>query len=131
MQNSSRFSTILTFASLLLLSGCGEGWEVVRYTGNPYGERTAGTGIQYVRAVMNREKGPKLETQLEESAPKPVKEGHLEPKGAKVDFIPPEAVDKAEDSKKSEICTKHKKGHDNKALKVKDALPFFKKQQRK
>jgi hypothetical protein len=47
---------------ILMLTGCGEGYEISRYEGFPYGnERTAGTGIAYVRAKMMSEKGPVIE----------------------------------------------------------------------
>lgn len=52
----------------LALSACGgEGWEMRRTTVFPYGnQRTAGTGVEYVRASMMPARGPVLE------APKPV-----------------------------------------------------------
>ena len=44
---------------VLFLAGCGEGWEAKLYDGFPYGNlRTAGNGIEYVRARMMPEKGP-------------------------------------------------------------------------
>ncbi|MCB9990961.1 MAG: hypothetical protein H6867_06230 [Rhodospirillales bacterium] len=43
----------------LFLAGCGEGWESKLYNGFPYGNiRTAGHGVEYVRANMMPEKGP-------------------------------------------------------------------------
>ena len=52
---------LLSTLSPLALSACGEGYEVVPYHGVPYTEeRTAGWGVQYVRAHMLPEKGPVL-----------------------------------------------------------------------
>ncbi|NQZ14704.1 MAG: hypothetical protein HRT94_07770 [Alphaproteobacteria bacterium] len=56
-------------ASALMLTACGEdqGWVAVDYNGAPYGEeRTAGSGIKYVRAYMLPEKGPALDPIMEE-----------------------------------------------------------------
>lgn len=48
-------------AAILTLSACGEGWEAKRYEGFPYmNVRTAGPGIEYVRARLLPEKGPIL-----------------------------------------------------------------------
>lgn len=49
---------------ILLIAGCGDGWEVVKYTGFPYNdmERTAGSGVEYVRAKLMPEKGPIVES---------------------------------------------------------------------
>ncbi len=52
--------------SVLFLAGCGEGWVMQDYTGTPYGDRTAGKGVQYVRAKMLPEKGPVIEAEMEE-----------------------------------------------------------------
>ena len=56
---------------VLFLAGCGEGgWEMVPYTQVPYTlERTAGTGVAYVRAHMLPQKGPSLEPALPMSEP--------------------------------------------------------------
>ncbi|MBN8522077.1 MAG: hypothetical protein J0L77_09310 [Alphaproteobacteria bacterium] len=52
---------ILLATCALTLTGCGEGWEAKRYEGFPYmNERTAGPGIEYVRARLLPEKGPIL-----------------------------------------------------------------------
>lgn len=57
----------LVIASALMLSACGEGWVAVENNGVPYGEeRTAGSGIKYVRAYMLDEKGPVLDPIMEE-----------------------------------------------------------------
>lgn len=52
---------VLSTLAPLALSACGEGYEAVPYHGVPYTEeRTAGAGVQYVRAMMLPEKGPVL-----------------------------------------------------------------------
>jgi len=63
---SFRFgSLIFSGVALLGLSACGEGWEMVPYDGTPYGnERTAGSGVAYVRALLLPERGPNLETEM-------------------------------------------------------------------
>lgn len=54
-------SAVVGLTTLLSLSACGEGWEPKRYEGFPYmNERTAGPGVEYVRARMLPEKGPIL-----------------------------------------------------------------------
>lgn len=52
---------LLILVPLLFLSACGEGYEMVPYEGTPYGDRTAGKGVAYVRAKMAPQKGPVLE----------------------------------------------------------------------
>lgn len=83
-------SIIVVFAcaGALFLSACGDDYEVVRYTGSPYGnERTAGGGVAFVRAKMMPEKGPVLKG-LE--IPEELKAGEsVEPKP--VDKFPKEA----------------------------------------
>lgn len=74
----SASSTILRFSLLALplaLTACGEGWEAVRSDQIfPYGnQRTAGTGVMYVRANMMPEKEMKLEPVSEAHAPETVK----------------------------------------------------------
>lgn len=56
-------TTILLGASTLGLTACGEGWVPQEIRGRvPYTEeRTAGPGVEYVRAYLLPEKGPKLE----------------------------------------------------------------------
>ncbi|MCB9978889.1 MAG: hypothetical protein H6862_04725 [Rhodospirillales bacterium] len=66
------FLCILSTVPLLTLSACGDGWETVPYSGIPYGERTAGTGVQYVRKVMAREHGPILAPEMKKETPAPV-----------------------------------------------------------
>ncbi|MBI4030933.1 MAG: hypothetical protein HY370_04600 [Proteobacteria bacterium] len=60
-------SFILLTGSCVVLSGCGDGWEMRPYEGVPYEmERTAGRGVEYVRANMARAKGPELKTEMKE-----------------------------------------------------------------
>ena len=56
-------TVILLGSSTLGLAACGEGWEPQELRGRvPYTEeRTAGPGVEYVRAYMLPEKGPVLE----------------------------------------------------------------------
>lgn len=51
-------------ATTLTLSACGEGWQPQPVRGRvPYTEeRTAGPGVEYVRAYMLPERGPNLES---------------------------------------------------------------------
>jgi len=69
---------VVAVASLspLMLAACGDGYEAVPYHGIPYvEERTAGAGVQYVRAHMQPAKGPVLditpqsETIVKDAAP--------------------------------------------------------------
>ena len=56
---------ILTFSVLpvLALAACGEGWVTQPYEGVPYTyERTAGRGVEYVRASMAPAKSTNTET---------------------------------------------------------------------
>lgn len=54
----SKGRTFTVIAGCLMLSACGEGWETVEYSDRvPYMmERTAGSGVEYVRAQMMPEK---------------------------------------------------------------------------
>lgn len=53
----------IVFCAPLLLVSCGEGWEAQRVENVvPYGSRTAGSGVAYVRAKMMPEKELKVET---------------------------------------------------------------------
>ncbi len=69
--------SILRFMVLcapLMLVSCGEGWEVQRIDNVvPYGSRTAGSGVAYVRAKMMPEKELKIEP-IAEVEPEPVVE---------------------------------------------------------
>lgn len=64
MKSMLRLSLILVLP--LALTACGEGWEARRTTDYfPYGnERTAGSGIIYVRAKLLPEKELKVEAPL-------------------------------------------------------------------
>lgn len=60
-------SFVLLTGSCVVLSGCGDGWEMRPYEGVPYTtERTAGKGVEYVRANMARAKGPELKSEMKE-----------------------------------------------------------------
>jgi len=60
-------SFVLLTGSCVVLSGCGDGWDMIPYEGVPYTmERTAGTGIEYVRASMAQAKGPELKPEMKE-----------------------------------------------------------------
>ena len=63
---SSRYKCLI-LAAPLLLAACGEGYEMTRVEGIvPYTmERTAGTGVAYVRAKMMQEKSLVVETKTE------------------------------------------------------------------
>jgi hypothetical protein len=69
MKSCRLFLCVLSCVPLLSLSACGEGWETVPYTGVPYGERTAGTGVAYVRKTMARERGPILAPEMKQTPP--------------------------------------------------------------
>lgn len=63
-----RFLKYLVLAAPLALAACGDGWEMTRTEQFPYGnQRTAGTGVAYVRAKLL----PKKELNLD-PAPPPV-----------------------------------------------------------
>jgi len=72
---------LVSVLPLLFLAGCGEGWEMRPYEGTPYGDRTAGYGVEYVRANMAPKKGPILDIQMpvDEPAAKPEPEPEPEP----------------------------------------------------
>ncbi|MCD8566749.1 MAG: hypothetical protein LRY36_02365 [Alphaproteobacteria bacterium] len=69
----SRTRLVTALASLLLLASCGEdsGWEMkLTNTAFPYGnQRTAGSGVMYVRAQMLPEKTLSLETVQHDMTP--------------------------------------------------------------
>ncbi|HBR69389.1 MAG TPA: hypothetical protein DEA55_08455 [Rhodospirillaceae bacterium] len=90
---------------VLPLAGC-DGYERVAYTGVPYNnERTAGTGVAYVRANMLPEKGPVIE------AAKPENKEIVKPKAEAPPPPPPAApleetkdiLDDVSDDKADEI----------------------------
>lgn len=61
-----RSLTLALLASPLLLTACGEGYELIRTdTMFPYGnQRTAGSGVAYVLAKMMPEKNLNLESEM-------------------------------------------------------------------
>ena len=67
---STRYLLLAFTVSLpVLLAGCGDGWVVQRYSGTPYDggnldsdERTAGYGVQYVRASLMPSRPANTET---------------------------------------------------------------------
>jgi len=64
-----------TFASSAALYGCGDGYEAVPYHGVPYVEdRTAGAGVEYVRAHMLPEKGPMIPAEIAPSQDTTIKD---------------------------------------------------------
>jgi hypothetical protein len=67
---------VLIVMTPFMLTGCGDGWEMVRVDNIvPYGNsRTAGTGVAYVRAKMMPEKELNLMPVKREFTPRPVVE---------------------------------------------------------
>ncbi len=86
------FAILVATVGSLSLAGCGEEYEMTKYEGFPYGnERTAGSGITYVRVKMMPEKGPVLE---EVQLPEEIEEAVVEPEAvepAPVEEFPKEA----------------------------------------
>lgn len=75
MPSFKRFGLLtLTLLPLALTACGGEGWEMRKTTTTfPYGnQRTAGSGVEYVRASMMPAKGPVLEAPKPAPAPEPV-----------------------------------------------------------
>jgi len=68
MISFKRSALILSLLSPLALAACGEGWDMQTYNnrGAYTAERTAGSGVEYVRAGIMRAKGPVLEPQMED-----------------------------------------------------------------
>lgn len=86
----------LSALPLLALTACGEGYEVKPYYGVPYtDERTAGHGVEYVRASMLPPKEMKTETvtKTEETVTAPAAPKEVPP--------PPVAADKMFKEKQS------------------------------
>ncbi len=78
MNNKNLFGSLMISAAAtgaLFLAGCGEDYQMTLYRGFPYGnERTAGSGVTYVRANLMPEKGPvlsEIELPQEPEAPEP------------------------------------------------------------
>lgn len=67
---------------MFLLTACGEGWEMRPYANTPYQDRTAGNGVEYVRAHMMPSKGPVVKAaEPKKEAPPPAaktKEGNVD-----------------------------------------------------
>lgn len=80
---------VLSILPLFALGACGEGWDMQPYHGTPYGERTAGHGVEYVRAKMMPEKGPVLEDAMEKA--EPLKEEDM----AEPETMPEEAAEES------------------------------------
>ena len=51
------YQTVFLTGAIILLSACGQEYIVQKYTGTPYGTRTAGSGVEYVRAHMAPKRG--------------------------------------------------------------------------
>ncbi|MCK6418780.1 MAG: hypothetical protein L6Q57_07580 [Alphaproteobacteria bacterium] len=96
----NRFLALAVMASSLLLTACGDEWEWKLTTSVfPYGnQRTAGSGVIYVRKVMAQEKDLKLEPVTPKAEEKKEEEKKEEPK--KEEVVKPEA--KPEDKKPGE-----------------------------
>ena len=79
---------ILSIVPLLALGACGEEYVAQPYSGFPYGERTAGRGVEYVLARLLPSKGPVVEpavmqeTTIIEETPEPALESVLVPEPA-------------------------------------------------
>lgn len=74
----SRFLKYAVLAAPLLIAGCGEGWEMVRTTDVfPYGnQRTAGSGVMYVRAKLAPPEDLKIVSVKRDYEPAVVKDLH-------------------------------------------------------
>ena len=85
---SIKRTIIVSASSLFLLTGCGEGYEMVKTnTMFPYGnQRTAGSGVAYVLAKMMPEKELKLEPVEAPKMSKPARDWKPEVK----EVLPPE-----------------------------------------
>jgi hypothetical protein len=60
----------LSVLPVMTLAACGDGWVPQPYEGVPYTyERTAGRGVEYVRASMAPAKEMKTETIMHKEAP--------------------------------------------------------------
>ncbi len=80
MPSFVRLIQILSVVPLLSLAGCGDGWEMRPYDKTPYGDRTAGHGVEYVLAKMAPSAGPVtdkavMEDKKEEPKAEPVRQG--------------------------------------------------------
>lgn len=68
MEKSRFLFSCFGLGAALLLSACGEGYVTEVYKGVPYtDERTAHSGVAYVRAKMAPPAGPVIEPQMQET----------------------------------------------------------------
>lgn len=51
------YQTVFLTGAIILLSACEQDYVAQKYFGTPYGTRTAGSGIEYVRANMAPKRG--------------------------------------------------------------------------
>lgn len=92
MKTASVRLRLIAVLPALLLAGCGEGYELVKYTGFPYGnERTAGSGVAYVRANMMPEKGTSVQPELKETSKILDKVGTPPPPAEEAEPVQPKA----------------------------------------
>jgi hypothetical protein len=57
MNMNTFYQTVFLTGAIILLSACGQDYVAQKYFGTPYGTRTAGSGIEYVRANMAPKRG--------------------------------------------------------------------------
>jgi hypothetical protein len=99
LMSAIRSTIRFSFALLpLLLAGCGDGWTTQPYHGQPYEDRTAGSGIEYVRAHMAPPEAlkteTKTETKVETPPPAPAPAPPPAPAPAKADEVFHKAIQK-------------------------------------
>ncbi len=67
MSSASYYHIILSGFILLALTACGQNYVVQKYYGTPYGgDRTAGSGVEYVRANLAPPKGLEMDLQQQQ-----------------------------------------------------------------
>lgn len=90
----SRIKILAFCAAPLLLAGCGDGWEMqLTNTHFPYGnQRTAGSGVMYVRDNMMPQKDLNLKPVSSPRSPEAVEETKVEAEHSDPDKV--EAADK-------------------------------------
>lgn len=122
----------------LFLAACGEGWEAQKTTQYlPYGnERTAGSGVVYVRAQLLPEKDLKLEPELknvEDVPPAPVEPVEEVKPALDAEEIFTEAQTKSKSSKvmkpKDEHSSHHRDTHEKHAV-LENTAPLLAKEER-
>ena len=57
MNMNTLYQTVFLAGAIILLSACGQDYVSQKYYGTPYGTRTAGSGIEYVRANLAPKRG--------------------------------------------------------------------------